>query len=159
MALEPTPDPLDRATRAAREEDPEGWIELSASIMSRVRSLVTPSDPILTFTDAGSSARDDQGSRTYVSTRIVSSALRRLLQREATHAPDGIRLHIEDDRLTGIDLTLVCSYGVDLVALATTVRSDALTEITRLIGPAPDLEPAAITIEIIDVVEGDPNLV
>ncbi|MEJ7756904.1 MAG: hypothetical protein WKF83_11835 [Nocardioidaceae bacterium] len=44
MALEPTPDPLDRAPRAARgaEQQPTGWIELSGSVMSRVRGLVTP---------------------------------------------------------------------------------------------------------------------
>ncbi len=159
MALEPTPDPLERARRAAREEQPEGWIELSESIMSRVRSLVTPSDPILAFTDAGNSTRDTEGSRTYVSARVVTSALRRLLQREPTHAPDGIRLQVEDDLLTGIQLTLVCSYGVDLVALATAVRQDVLGEIARLIGPNPNLGPATISIEITDIVEGDPNLV
>lgn len=158
MALEPTPEPLDRARRAAREEQPEGWIELSESIMSQVRSLVTPSDPILAFTGAGS-ARDAEGSRTYVSARVVTSALRRLLQREPTHAPDGIRLHVQDDRLTAIDLNLVCAYGVDLVALADSVRHDVLVEVERLIGPDPSLGPAAVSIDITDVVEGDPNLI
>lgn len=127
--------------------------------MSRVRSLVTPSDPILAFSDAGNSTRDTQGSRTYISARLVISALRRLLQREPTHAPYGIRLQVEDDLLIGIQLTLVCSYGVDLVALATAVRHDVLGEVARLIGPNPSLGPAAVSIEITDIVEGDPNFV
>ncbi len=159
MALEPTSDPLDRALQAAREETPEGWVELSQSVMSRVRGLVAPSDPVLAFGAEGSDTHDATGSRTFVSTRVIAASLRRLLQGAPTHAPERIDLEVVDDRLVAVELTFVCSYGVDLRALAGRLRDDVLTELTSLIGPDPELGPAMIDIEIADVVDGDPNLV
>ncbi len=61
--------------------------------------------------------------------------------------------------LTGIDLDRIGSYGVDLVALAEAVRRDVLAEVQRLIGPDPAFGSAGITIDITDVVQGDPNIV
>lgn len=159
MAVEPTPDPLDRALRAARDEQPEGWIELSQSIMSRVRSLGMPSDPVLAFFDSGTAIRDVEGSRTFVSARVITNALRSLLQAHPSHAPQGIRLNVEDERLTGIEIKLVGSYGVDLKALADSIRSEILIELELLMGPDPDLGIGAIGIEFVDIVEGDPNLI
>ncbi|WP_137292881.1 hypothetical protein [Nocardioides dongxiaopingii] len=151
-------DPLDRATHAARDEPVDRWPEVSAAIMAGVRSLRTPSDPIRVHTD-GPPARDDDGSHTYVSSRVVVDALRRLLQRDPTHAPAGIGLRVDGDRLAAIELDLVGAYGVDLVGLASRVRGDVLVEVTRLVGADPRFTAADVAIEFVDVVEGDPNLV
>lgn len=158
MALEPTPDPLARAIGAARQETPEGWIEISESIMSRIVGMVRPSEPVLAFAADGAAEHDADGSRTFVSARVIVDVVRRLLQSEPTHAPDGIRLHVDDGRLTGIDLSLVCAYGPDLVALADDVRRRVLAEVRALLGTDPAFTEASVAIDITDVVEGDPNL-
>lgn len=157
MAVEPTPGPLDRAVRAARAQQPEGWVELSGSIMSRVRAIVTPSAPLLTFSPDGIPIHGADGSRTYVSARVVTAALRRLLQGDPTHAPEGIDLRVAGDRLTGIDIRLVAAYGVDLLALAAAVRSEVHAAVRRLLVADPALDRPAIGIEFVDVTAGDPN--
>ncbi|EGD43760.1 hypothetical protein NBCG_01887 [Nocardioidaceae bacterium Broad-1] len=155
MALDPSP--LGRAVRAARADEPAGWVDLAESIMARVRRVVVPSEPILTFTEQGISARDEQGSATFVSARVVSAALRRLLQEHPTHAPDNIELHVDEGRLTGIDIRLVARYGVELHPLADTLRPQILDIVTTLLGPAPGIDLSAIEIEYVDVTRGDPN--
>ena len=158
MALEPGPDPLDRALQAARAEEPDGWNDLSRSIMSRVRSVVTPSYPVLAYSDRGDVSHDDAGSRTRVSSRILNRTLRNLLQ-QPTVAPVAIDLDVVDERLQGVSLSLVCSYGVDLVALGESVRGEVLAELVEVLGPDPDFTAADIHVHITDVVVGTPNLV
>lgn len=155
MALDPSP--LGRAIRAARAEEPAGWVELAGSIMSRVRAVVVPSEPILTFTEQGTPARDEQGSETFVSARVVTAALRRLLQEHPTHAPEAIDLHVDEGRLSGVDIRLVARYGVELHPLADTLRPEILEIVRGLLGPAPGLDLSAIEIEYVDVTRGDPN--
>ncbi|MEU0316122.1 hypothetical protein [Nocardioides sp. NPDC006273] len=155
MALDPSP--LDRATRAARVEEPEGWVDLAESIMSRVRRVIVPSEPILTFTAQGTPSRDTEGSETFVSARVVTAALRRLLQEHPTHAPETIDLHVDDSRLTGIDIRLVARFGVELHPLADTLRPQIYAIVRELLGPAPGLVPSLIEIEYVDVTRGDPN--
>jgi len=157
MEIEPTTDPLERARQAAREEQPDGWIELSESIMSRVRALVTPSDPILAFTETGTTDRDTSGSKTRVSARIVTAAIRRVLQ-QPTHAPEDIDLTVIDERLARVDFKLVCSYDVDLVSLAEVVREQVHHEVASILGPDPEFASSTISIDIVDVVVGNPNL-
>lgn len=158
MALEPTPDPLDRALEAARHEEPQGWIELSASIMSRVRRTIAPSEPILAFNQAGLAEHDETGSRTWVSARIVTAAIRRALDLP-TVAPDGIDLVIEEERLRRVELSLVAAYGVDLPALAEVARDRVHEAVVGLLGPDPEFSAASIDVHISDVVVGDPHVV
>jgi len=152
-------DPLDRARRAARDADPDHWKEISNSIMSRLRSVVTPSDPILAFDERHTSVRDAEGSRTLVSARVVTAVLRRLMQGAPTHAPAEIRLTIAEERLTGVGVALVGSYGVDLIALADDLRADLMAAVAAQIGRDPDFGPGSVDIAFVDVVEGDPNCV
>lgn len=158
MALEAPQDSLTRAVRAARQEEPTRWIDVSASIMSRVRSLVTAAQPILAFTPAGQTDRDAAQSTTYVSARVVTAALLRRLQ-QTTHAPSAIDLTVEADQLTTLRVELVCAYGVDLHAVAGRGRLDLLDEVQLLLGVDPTFTTENIEIAITDVVEGDPNLV
>lgn len=155
MALEPTPDPLTRAVTAARTQPPPGWVDISDTIMSQVRGLVTPADPILVFTDAGEPRRDESGS-TFLSARVLTAALRRLLQGQPTHAPEGIHFHVEDDVLLRVDVDLVGAYGTNLLALAARIRGDVLAEIRRLLGNPP-VATSDINITFVDVSQGDPN--
>ncbi|KRF00805.1 hypothetical protein ASG88_10255 [Nocardioides sp. Soil777] len=158
MAIEPRPDPLDRAREAARHDEPAGWIELSGSIMSRVRATVAPSEPILAFGHDGATERDDAGSRTWVSARILTTALRRAL-REPTLAPEAIDLVIEDERLRRVEVTLVCSYGIDLRAQAEVARDEVHAVVLGILGPDPEFTRGSIDIVVSDVVVGDPHVV
>ncbi|MEI7056513.1 hypothetical protein WBG06_11905 [Nocardioides sp. CCNWLW239] len=155
MALDPSP--LDRAVRAARADEPAGWVDLADSIMARVRRVVVPSEPILTFTAQGTTARDQEGSRTFVSARVITAALRRLLQEHPTHAPETIDLHVDDSRLTSIDIRLVARYGVELHPLADTLRPQILAIVREFLGPDPGIALSTIEIEYVDVTRGDPN--
>lgn len=157
--LQETPDPLlDRVRQVARDEEPEGWVEVAASVMTRVRDVVVPAEPVLAFSSAGRAEQDDAGSTTHVSSRIVQAALRRVLRRP-THAPERIDLTITDGRLVLVELRLVCSYGLDLVALADTVRGQVHDELIDLLGPDPAFTRAAVAVDIVDVVLGNPHLV
>lgn len=153
-------DLLARALHAARgEQRPEEWSALSASIIARIRATGPPSYPIVTMTGDQVAARDDEGSRTFVASRVASSVLRRVLQKSTTHAPAQIRLEVDDAQVTRVHLQLVAAYGTDLVALMDQVRSEVAAKLTDLLGAHPGLVPTAIRVEIIDVVEGDPNAI
>lgn len=148
MAVEPSGDPVERARDLAREQDSERWDALSARIREQARSITRPAEPI----EVGSA---EDGSRTRVSSRIVTARLRRLLQQQATHAPAAIDLVITDERLVEVSADLVCSVGPDLHLLADEVREeirDALRELA-------DLEPERVDIRVVDVVDGDPRVV
>lgn len=157
MALETFPDPLDRAKQVARTEHPAAWSAVSSSVMTQVKTIVTPAQPLLTFGPEGAISRDEHHSRTLVSTRVVSGRLRRRLQR-STHAPGRIELTADRERLTAVEVHLVGSYGADLRAVGTRARSDVHTEIVSLLGVDPHFGPDQITIRFVDVVEGDATL-
>lgn len=158
MALEPDQDPLSRAVEAARRTEPE-WVEVSSSILRKVGASLGPSEPVLVFDAAGSPDQDAEGSRTYVSTRVLRREVRRLLQSAPTHAPERIELDLEGLRLRRVSVRLVAAYGVGLPELADHVRSDLVTLLRGLLGPDPEFSGADVDIEFTDVVDGDPNRV
>lgn len=165
MALEPLEheNALDLATAAARQEAadgaPEGWSEVAASVRGRLRSVLDPAVPILVHDARGRVDQDGEGSRTWVTDRVVKAALRRALQASPTHAPSALRLVVEDDRLRGVELDLVAAYGVELRPLAAVVRGVVLDELRELLGPDPAFGAADVAIAFVDVVPGDPRVV
>ncbi|GAB3074911.1 hypothetical protein [Nocardioides zeae] len=164
MALEHLDDdPLGLAVDAVRQEAaegaPEGWSEVAASVRGRLRSVLDPAVPILVHDARGRLDHDAEGSRTWVTDRVVKAALRRALQPSATHAPSALRLVVDEDRLRGVELDLVAAYGVELRPLADAVRAVVLEELRDLLGPDPAFGPADVAITFVDVVPGDPRLV
>jgi uncharacterized alkaline shock family protein YloU len=166
MAVEPAvPEVLARATAAAREEEPfastpQGWVEISDSIMTRVRGLKRPGEPLRVWAPGSTDGSpDDRGSTTYLSSRIVVDELRRLLTRDDTHAPERIDLQVEGKRLLGVELALVASYGVPLRQLADQVRADVLDALHSLLGPDPALDASSVGVGFTDLVDGDPRTV
>lgn len=142
--------PIARALEAARANQPEGWAELADAIMRRVGSLTVPAYPLV--------VRElPDGSRTSVSTRALQTALRVVLSQSPTHAPSGIRVELDDDRVVGVEVALVAAYGLDLVALADEVRPVVAAEVAGLTGRP--IAPSAVTVDVVDVVDGDPRLV
>ncbi len=149
-------DPLVRALAAARRTEP-GWVDVSSSVLRRVASLARPGEPLLVHTASGEATQDDAGSQTYLSSRILTTALRRLLQSAPTHAPTGIDLEVDERRLTAIRISLAAAYGVELPDLAERVRAEVLAVVRDLLGPDPALGPGQVEIVFDDVVPGDPR--
>ncbi len=157
MAVEQTPDPLERATTALRGEPETGWIEVSQSVMDRVRTLVTPASAVIAFDDQGRSERGVRGSVVRVSGRILTPRLRDAVD-TPTRAADSVDVEVVDDRCTQIRISLVCSYGLDLQAEGRDARAAAASVVHELLGRDPDFDPERdIAIDVVDVVEGDPH--
>lgn len=160
MALngDATDDPLARAVAIAREEPLEGgpqrWSELSEGIMSRVRTMVRPSAPLLVHPRTSPLA---PGSDTWLAGRVVSEALRRHLTTPG-HAPARIDLGVSDGILTSLDVDLVASYGEPLLPLGDRLRDELVDLLRELIGPAPGLDASLVTLTFTDVVDGEADL-
>ncbi len=134
MAIDDGRDPLERATRAVRDDETPGWVEVSQSIRSRVRSVVRPAPTLTAFDATGRTEHGDRGSRLHVSERVT------------------------DDRCSTIHIGLVCVYGSDLQAEGAQVRAAIVEVLSDLLGPDPAFDPSRdIDIQIIDVVESDPH--
>ncbi|GAA1906570.1 hypothetical protein GCM10009737_04200 [Nocardioides lentus] len=144
--------PLQRATRAARAEEPSGWSVLADDVKRRARTITRPDHPVLVRLDA-------DGSRTVVSSRVLLAAVRRLLGSAPTHAPDDVVFRVDDERLLAVEVSLVAAFGVDLVTLAEDVRAQVLEEIGSIVtGEGTDAPPLTVDVAVVDVVDGDPRV-
>ena len=153
MAIEPDSEPLARALDLARRADP-AWPEVRSAALRRIRSLATPGEPVLLRDGDGSPEHDPAGSRSYVSTRVLTAALRRVLTVSPTHSPSAVHLAVEGGLLERVDIELVVSYGTPLAALAEQVHHDVRAELARLLG-AGAVVPGTIGVTVVDVVPGD----
>lgn len=155
MAMSPT-GPLERATDAARAEQPEDWQAVSAAVKRRVRATVLPARQIAVVGADGSTAQDALGSRTYVSSRVVRARLREALRAGPDLAAERLDLTIDDDdRLTRVELDLVCAYGTDMRAAADLARGIVEAVVSEALG-AGTRPPVDVTVT--DVVPGDVRL-
>jgi uncharacterized alkaline shock family protein YloU len=157
MAIGGGPDPLERATQALRDEpEPQpDWPQVSNRIKGRVRSLVRPAPALLTVGADGDPSRDEVGSRTWVSGRVLVSMVRERIRQEGA-VPRDVDLDVVDDRCRSVRVDLVCSYGTDLVALGEQVRADVHELLLDLLGPDPERDDVeAVQVSVVDVVVGD----
>jgi len=155
MAMSPT-GPLERATDAARAEQPEDWQSVSAAVKRRVRATVLPARQIAVVGADGSTAQDALGSRTYVSSRVVRARLREALRSGPDLAAERLDLTIDDDDLlTRVEIDLVCAYGTDVRVAADLARTLVETVVSEALG-AGTRPPVDVTVT--DVVPGDVRL-
>jgi len=155
MAMSPT-GPLERATDAARAEQPEDWQSVSAAVKRRVRATVLPARQIAVVGADGSTAQDALGSRTYVSSRVVRARLREALRSGPDLAAERLDLTIDDDDLlTRVEIDLVCAYGTDVRVAADLARTLVETVVSEVLG-AGTRPPVDVTVT--DVVPGDVRL-
>ncbi|MBL0747294.1 hypothetical protein [Nocardioides baculatus] len=155
MAMSPT-GPLERATDAARAEQPEDWQTVSAAVKRRVRATVLPARQIAVVGADGSTAQDASGSRTYVSSRVVRARIREALRTGPDLGAERLDLTIDDDDLlTRVAIELVCAYGTDVRAAADLTRTIVEAVVVDTLG-AGTRPPVDITVT--DVVAGDVRL-
>ena len=145
------PDPLERAVELARSEpvDPPGWEDVAGSVMRSVRATVRPGRRI------GVPLPDDGGGATYVSDRVVVSALRSALGDLDGLAPSRIRVEVADDRCTAVEVELAARYGTDLLLLGDRCQQ-IVTRVLRglLLGAADAVE---VSVVVVDVTLDDPR--
>lgn len=150
------PDPLDEATRAAREEETD-WPDLADRIKTKVRAVRLPSRPLATYTPTGTPVLDD-GDPVTVPSREVLGALRTLLQ-APTHAPEDIALVVDGGRLSRVEVDVVARYGEPLRPLLDTLWERVSAALRDHLGPDPAFEPERdVVVRAVDVVDGDPRL-
>lgn len=153
---------LDRAAALVRQqvqdEPPAAWPPVAEGIRERVRLLVIPAEPIALHGPDGE-AVDDAGSRTIVSSRVLVAALRRALRGSADHAPERIRLDVDDEQLLGLRIELVVAYGTDIPDVAARVRAVVARSLADLLGDGLHLGRSLdVGLDVVDVVDGDPRL-
>ncbi|TDW91086.1 hypothetical protein [Kribbella sp. VKM Ac-2566] len=117
---------LSRAGHAARTHVEPGWVDISATIKQRLRTITRRSRPIR--------AAADNGITLFVTDHVLISALRRAIA-ELRCELDRVQLICDGDTCTGAVLDLVTSYGQDLHEVARHVRTTAYGVFTDLLGP------------------------
>ena len=103
----------------------------------------------------GSVDQDVHGSRTYVSSRVVRAGLRDALRTRPDLTADRIDLTVEDDRLTRVEIDLVCAYGTVLPRATDAARRVVLDLVHDLVGRG---TTPTVDIAVTDVVVGDARL-
>jgi uncharacterized alkaline shock family protein YloU len=155
MALSPT-GPLERAVVAAQTEQRDDWEAVSQVVKRRVRATVTPSRPVVVVAADGSTEQDEHGSRTYVASRVVRAQLRDALRARPDLTAERIDLTIDDDRLTRVEIDLVCAYGTVLPGAADEARAVVDSVVRDLLGAG---TRPAVDVAVTDVVVGDARLI
>ncbi len=121
-------DILEQAAAEARASTEPGWIDISASIQQRLKSVTRRTRPLRATTDTGALI--------YVADHVLISQLRRRIAALPGCELDRVRLIGGDDTCTGavVDV-VVTTYGQDLQLLADQVRSLVYEVFTDLLGP------------------------
>ena len=143
-----TDDVLSRAAQAARTYTEPGWVDISATIKQRLRTITRRSRPIR--------AAADNGTTLFISDHVLIRALRVAIA-ELRCELDRVQLIGDGDTCTGATLDVVTLYGVDLHALADRIRTTAYQVFTDLLGPTdPPFGADGIDILITDLI-ADPD--
>ena len=100
----------------------------------------------------------EASARLYVDADAVLTPLLRAAVDTADRAADAIDIEVADDRCSSIHLALVCRYGLDLNAEGRDARAAVAAVVREVLGVDPAFDPERdITVEVVDVVDGDPH--
>lgn len=139
---------LARAARTLREEPQPGWIEISGSVLARVRSVTRLTSPLrMDLTDLDPSAGD-----AHVSDYVVTSELRRALTGVTGCTPVQITLGLDGEVCREVQVSIAGDFGMDLRALADEAHAGVSAELVTLVGGAAP-PPEAVTVAVVDVIE------
>jgi hypothetical protein len=141
-----TDDVLSRAAHAARTHTEPGWVDISATIKQRLRTITRRSRPIR--------AAADNGTTLFITDHVLISALRVAIA-ELRCELERVQLIGDGDTCTGAVLDVATLYGPDLHALADQIRTTAYRVFTDLLGPIdPPFGTDGIDIVITDLTTG-----
>ncbi|MGJ9411779.1 hypothetical protein ACHAAC_03635 [Aeromicrobium sp. CF4.19] len=134
--------PLERATRAMRQQEQPGWVELSQSIRDAVETTVR----------RGVDLRAGTGPNERGSTVAVADRVLRLMLRDAINlgrsSLAGAKMQVEEGRIVRLRLDLACPYGTDMVDEAEQARAVAEATLVSTLGPDGDVP---VDVHVVDV--------
>lgn len=147
--MTPDEDPiLARAARELREApDEPRWVDISNTILSRVRATTRRTWPVDATYPTSPPARESDSLR--ISDHVVRTALLRALSGVSGSQPTDISLYLDDHACTGLFIAVVGAYGSDLQAVGDELASIAVGVIHDVLGVS--IERADIDVRIDDI--------
>lgn len=140
---------LARAATELRDAPQEpNWVDISASIISKVRNTTRRTWPVDSAFPAGSGA-DPQDSL-QVSDHIVKTTLRRALADVHGAQPTEIDLHLDDHACIGLFVAVIGVYGDDLQAAGDQLATIAIDVVSDLLGVTLDRDVVEIRVDDIE---------
>lgn len=137
-------DILQQAARDARDTTEPGWVDISAAIQQRLRSVTRRTHPIRAVTDTDTLI--------HVTDHVLIAQLRRQITLLPGCELERVQLVGDDDTCTGALIDIVTFYGHDLQALAAQVRAITYQVFTDLLGPGtPPFGTDGVDITITDL--------
>lgn len=154
MAMTPEDvDPvLARAARSLKEQPVDArWIDISDSIISRVRATTRRTWPVDAQFDTAPSDSDRAADTLRISDHVVRSAVRRALAGVHGAEPTAVDLYVDGHTCTGAHIDIVGVYGDDLQAAGEHLAAIALATLNDMLGSVPPLTRADIDVRVNDI--------
>ncbi|MDV6303176.1 hypothetical protein R3P93_11465 [Rhodococcus cerastii] len=124
---------LARAATELRDAPPEpNWVDISASILTKVRNTTRRTWPIDSAYPLGSTAGPADSLR--ISDHIVKTTLRRALAGVRGAQPTEIDLDLDDHACIGLFVAVIGVYGDDLQAAGDELATIAIDTVSDLLG-------------------------
>lgn len=146
---------LARAATELRDAPQEpNWVDISASIITKVRNTTRRTWPIDSAFPAGSASSTD-GARPQdtlrISDHIVKTTLRRALADVHGAQPTEIDLHLDDHACIGLFIAVIGVYGDDLQAAGDELATIAIDVVSDLLGT--ELDRGVVDVRVDDIEE------
>ncbi len=134
-----TPDDFDpvlaRAARSLQDAPAEArWIDISSSIVSRVRATTRRTWPIDAEFETPTTDVERQADTLRISDHVVRTAIRRALAGVHNAEPTAIDLYLDDHICTGAHIDVIGVYGEDLQAVGDELAIITLNVLQRVLG-------------------------
>ena len=143
---------LARAARSLKEQPVDArWIDISDSIISRVRATTRRTWPVEAEFPTAATSSDRQADTLRISDHVVRTAVRRALAGVHGAEPTAIDLYLDGHTCTGAHIDVVGVYGDDLQAAGAHLAAIALATLNDLLGLVPALTRADIDVRVNDI--------
>ena len=141
---------LARAATELRDAPQEpNWVDISSSIIAKVRNTTRRTWPIDSAFPPGSGAGTGDSLR--ISDHIVKTTLRRALAGVHGAQPTEIDLHLDDHACIGLFIAVIGVYGDDLQAAGDELATIAIDVVTDLLGTG--LDRGVVDVRVDDIEE------
>jgi hypothetical protein len=149
---------LARAARSLRDQPVDaGWIDISDSIISKVRTTTRRTWPVDAEYVTAATDPERKADTLRVSDHVVRTAVRRALAGVHGAEPTAIDLYLDEHACTGAYVDIVGVYGDDLQAVGDELAIIVVETLTELLGPVRELTRADIDVHVNDIDDAEPQ--
>ncbi|WP_264069078.1 hypothetical protein [Mycolicibacterium komossense] len=143
---------LARAARSLKDQPMDAsWIDISDSIISRIRATTRRSWPIDAEYPTAAVETERKTDTLRISDHVVRSTLRRALAGVHGAEPTTIDLYLDDHTCTGAYIDIVGVYGDDLQAVGDELAAIVLNTLADVLGPVRPLTRTDIDVHVHDI--------